>query len=149
MFEGLRGKNIIPKIALAASAGIIVTDCSTIVEGVGNVPMVNCGPHGSPRTNKDTVNDLPKGTTIQLGEAVIYNDGPETGDFQVESEGRGKFSVSINSGNNSSGNDAEIVPNFSYGPNRVTISDNGERFAVLGENGPQGSTSLSVDVSCR
>jgi len=148
MFEGLRHNNIIPKIALVASGGIAVTGCAVTVEGVGNVPMVNCSSHASPRSNRETVRDLPKGTVIQLGEVVTYSGNTPTGDFQIESDGRGKFDVSINSGNNASGNDAEIVNNFSYGPDRVTVSDNGELFVVSGENGPQGSTSLSVDVSC-
>jgi predicted small secreted protein len=149
MFERLRRKNIIPKLVLIASGSLAVAGCSVTVEGVGDVPMVNCGTHGTPRTNNDKIKDLPKGATVQLGQDISYggNDQLETGDFQVKSDGKGRFNVSIESGNNSNG-DAEIIPNYSDSPNTVTVSDNGELFVISGSTGPQGSTALSVNVSC-
>ncbi|HEX4775060.1 MAG TPA: hypothetical protein VH234_06105, partial [Candidatus Saccharimonadales bacterium] len=119
------------------------------VEGIGNVTMVRCGAHGTPRYNSDSISDVPGGEQIQMGNAISTDeDGeyPATGDFAVISKGNGNFRVSINTGNST--NNAEIIPNYTDQPSTVTVTDNGELYTVTGAAGSLGSTALFITARC-
>ena len=149
MFEGIRSKRIATAVAVLGG-GLALAGCGNTVEGVGNVRMVDCSPHGTPHTNTATIGSVPRGVQIQMGNEIgTDNQGhSETGDFVVNSKGNGQFSVNINSGNNAN-NNAAIIPNYLNRPDTVTVTDNGELYAIQGSAGPLGTTALNVSVSCQ
>jgi hypothetical protein len=143
MIERIRNKRI-ATLAVLALAG-----CGNTVEGIGNVPMVHCGSHGTPRSNGEDIQDIPKGEQIQMGNAIVTNNKgnyPATGDFAVTSDGDGNFAVTIQNGNNNK--DAAIINGATTSHDAVTVSDNGELYNIVGTPGPLGSTALNVTVSC-
>ncbi len=151
MFEAIRSKRIATAVAILGG-GLALYGCGNQVEGVGNVRMVDCSPHGTPRTNSENISAVPKGVSIQLGNKIETNDQgeSETGDFSITSKGNGEFSVSIY-GDDGNGNNIDVskVPNYSAQPNTATVTDNGELYVISGSQGSLGATALNVSVSCQ
>lgn len=153
MLGEIRNKRL-ATLAVIAGGGLALAGCGNTVEGVGNVTMVHCGPHGEPRVNSDHVASVPKGETIQMGTSIVTNSKgnfPATGDFAVTSKGGGEFSVSLDTSNNNNSDNTDtvaIIPTYNTQSNTVTITDSGELYTIQGSAGPLGSTALSVNVSC-
>lgn len=150
MFEAVRSKRIATAVAILGG-GLALYGCGNQVEGVGNVRMVDCSPHGTPRANSENVSSVPKGVSIQLGNSIETNNtgNSETGDFSVTSKGNGEFSVAISDGDNGNNTNVAKVPNYSSQPNTATVTDNGELYVISGSQGPLGATALNVSVSCQ
>ena len=150
MFEVLRTKKVATAVVLLGG-GLALAGCGNSKEGVGNVPLVRCGAHDALRSNSDSIAAVPKGEIIQLGQKIETDnqgDAP-TGDFEVTSQGGGRFSVSIEAGGNNGNNtDVSRVPNYAARPNTATVVDHGELYTIAGTPGPQGSTSLTIAARC-